>query len=164
MRQLFGISFALATMALAAPADRSGAALASGEAAIKDALKKLDPKKDADWNSDGTPNLDRVRIVMKNADVEQSALNSAAEGFKRPTTAKPLKSQKALAKREEDDLPADLVDEETGRFNLEDDDGNRRKIFVKNRLVAAIERGFASGAIRDPGDVFMFTGELGTDP
>ena len=153
----------LASVALMA-ADRSGggSSLAGAEAAIKEAIKKLDPKKDADWNSDGTPNLDQVRIKAKNSEITQVALTSAADGYVRPTSARPLKSKKLLDKREEDDLPNDLVDEETGRFNLEDDDGNRRKIFVRNREVAAIERGFASGSIRDPGDVFIYTGELGT--
>lgn len=161
--KLYHMNLALASAALFAASSASGGgSLKSAEASIKDALKKLDPKKDADWNSDGSPNLDRMRIILKNASLEQVDLNSAADGFARPTTAKKTNSRKAHDKREEDDLPADLVDEETGRFVLEDDDGNRRKVFVKNRLVAAIERGFAAGAIRDPGDVFMFTGELGT--
>jgi hypothetical protein len=138
------------------------AKLASNEKAIKEAIAKLDAKNDKHWNSDGSPNLDAIRTVMKNSEIEQVDLNSAADGFTRPSMAKKLPSQKELAKRKEDELPADLVDEETGRFNLENEDGTRRKIFVRNREVAAIERGFASGAIRDPGDVFIFTGELGT--
>lgn len=136
--------------------------LPSNEKAIKDAIAKLDTKNDKHWNADGSPNLDAIRTVMKNSEISQIDLNSAADGATRPTGARKTASKKALEKREEDSLPSDLVDEETGRFNLENDDGSRRKIFVRNREVAAFERGFASGAIRDPGDRFIYTGELGS--
>lgn len=155
-------SASLLAVAAFAKADDAGSKLAGGEKAIKAAIAKLDPKNDKHWNSDGSPNLDAVRIVAKNTEIEQVDLNSAADGFVRPSLAKPVKSKKELDARQEDKLPDDLVDEDTGRFNLEDADGKRRKIFVRNREVAAIERGFASGAIRDPGDVFLYTGELGS--
>jgi hypothetical protein len=129
---------------------------------IKDALKKLDPKKAGDWNDDGTPKLDRIRVLMKNSEVTQEDLTNEGEGFVRPDGNMKTKSRKALDARDEDGIPDDAIDPETGRFMLEDEDGKRRKIFVRNKYVAAAERGFAAGSIRDPGDKFMYTGELGS--
>lgn len=144
---------------------------------IKSALEKLNVKEAKDWTENGSPSLNRIRILMKNSDITQEALDEAANGMKRPTDAGIAKIKKAQAGRDiatEDDLKT-LIDPETGRFDLMEtkpfkdrETGEmvtrevRKKVFVKNMLIAAADRGFAHGSIRDPGDTFMFTGELGT--
>jgi len=144
---------------------------------IDEALAKLEAKNDRDWTENGAPSLTRVQVLMKDSSITQEQLDEAAGDMKRPDTAIGKKTVKAVEKRapaSEDQL-AKLLDPETGQFQLMEDyevkdretgevitKQRRKKVFVRNMHVAAMERGFANGAIRDPGDTFMYTGELGT--
>lgn len=163
-RSIFSLSLLSAVCMAAATDAGSKAAVVT----IDDALAKLDTKRDADWLADGAPSLERVRILMRNSDVTQEDLDKVAGDLRRPSAHSAPSAAKALAKasakREaaSEDQIKQMVDPDTGRFNIIDANGKRLKVFVKNAKVAAAERGFASGAIRDPGDVFMYTGELGT--
>lgn len=166
----------LAAVMLAA---EKGAGSGGGNAVtIKDALTRLDPKADKDWAENGAPSLTRVQVLMKDSTITQAALDDAAGDMRRPQSGlgadKIKKVERSRSAATEDDL-ASLIDPETGRFNLmeEYEETNkvtgetvwrerRKKVFVKNMHVAAAERGFANGAVRDPGDEFVYTGELGT--
>lgn len=144
---------------------------------LAQALKKLDNSKATDWTENGAPSLTRVQVLMKDSSVTQAQLDEAAGDLARDDLAAGKKVKKAEATRDpiaDDDLAA-LIDPETGRFDLmeevqvkDKDTGEmvsrmkRKKVYVKNMHVAAAERGFHAGAIRDPGDTFMYTGELGT--
>jgi hypothetical protein len=143
---------------------------------IADALKKLDNSKATDWAENGSPSLNRVQVLMKDSSITQEQLDEAAGDLRREEIAG--KKKKKFVDPRDPATAADLeslIDPETGQFQLMEDHDiknkdtgdittvqRRKKVFVKNMHVAAVERGFANGAIRDPGDTFMYTGELGT--
>lgn len=143
---------------------------------LKQAIAKLDNSKPGDWTENGAPSLNRIQVLMKDSSVTQEDLDAAAGDLRREEVGG-KKDKKKVETRES--TPADelekLIDPETWQFDLMYDEDvynkvtgetttvrKRKKVFVKNMLVAAVERGFANGAIRDPGDTFVYTGELGT--
>lgn len=143
---------------------------------LAEALKKLDNSKPADWTENGAPSLNRIQVLMKDSSITQEQLDEAAGDLRREEIGgkKGKKAAETRASASPDVLES-LMDPETGQFQLMEDyevkdketgeivtKQRRKKVFVKNMVVAAVERGFANGAIRDPGDVFVYTGELGT--
>lgn len=113
------------------------------EEMIKAALPKLDATKDADWTEDGRPSLKRMRQLIKNDTLTQAQLDQFTAGVKRPefvlTDGKVTKPAPDVEAIEE-----------------------AKKNHYVDTMMIAIERGFAAGAIRDPGEAFLFSGIKGS--
>lgn len=110
---------------------------------IKAALPKLDATKNADWTEDGRPSLTRMRQLIKDNTLTQEVLDQFTADVRRPkfelTDGKTIKPAPDLA----------AIDE-------------AKKNHVIDQMMVAINTGYASGAVRNPGEVFLFSGIKGS--
>lgn len=124
-----------------APADLTGA--------IKTAALALDNTADADWQEDGRPSLKRIRALAKDNTITQDQLDEALPDFKRQTA--PAKVDPKTVQNVRQVTAAELNRPDLGT----------RKILEGVRVVAH-ERGYYGGALREPGESFVFTGAKGS--
>ncbi len=110
---------------------------------IQNALTKLNPAEDKDWTENGSPSLKRMRQLLKNDSLTQEQLDEFASGAKRPEMKKPAGLE---THREPDKEAIEFA----------------KKNHVIDESVVALERGYASGAVREPGDVFLFSCVMGS--
>lgn len=113
---------------------------------ILNAVRALDPKKDSDWTEGGKPSLKRVRQLAKNDTITQDQLDDATPDASRPKfDAETLQGRgDSYATRADLGKNPDLADP------------------VSAVMMVATEKGFASGSLQNPGDVFLFSGVPGT--
>lgn len=114
---------------------------------IRAALPKLNPADDKDWTENGQPSLKRVRQLIKNDTLTQAQLDEAASGTKRPDMTKTVNPLEGLQVHQEPDLE-----------KIED----AKKNHVIDQMVVATEKGYAAGAVREPGEAFLFSGVMGS--
>lgn len=113
---------------------------------IQAALPKLNPVDNKDWTEGGAPSLTRIRALLKNDKVTQEQLDEVAGNHKRPDMTKAAPANLAEVHREPD---KDKIEE-------------AKKNHVIDETVVAIDRGYASGAVREPGEAFNFSGVMGS--
>lgn len=114
---------------------------------IRAALPKLNPAEDKDWSSSGHPSLARMRVLLKNDKLTQAELDAAAEGARRPDMTKTVNPLEGLQTHQEPD--PDKIKE-------------AQENHVIDQWVVATEKGYAAGAVREPGEAFIFSGIMGS--
>jgi hypothetical protein len=128
--------FALAAMVAFAKASEGAADVSADYTElIRQASTLLNKDIDKDWTEDGRPSLAAIRKAAKDSSITQEALDAALPDMRRPER----EAERVLAVEKK----------------LEEDDKRPRLNQVR---VVATERGYYGGAIREPGDSFVFTG------
>lgn len=101
---------------------------------ILEALKKLDPKNDEHWTTEGLPRLDVLKDLT-GSQVTRDALNTAAKGFSRTNTVlEQAPAVTVFAKPTTEQGAAGSVTEGTNQ-NLKDGEGEG-----ENQTLALVER------------------------
>lgn len=130
-----------------APADANLVPIAQVDpavaAVVMNAVRALDPKKDSDWTEGGKPSLKRVRQLAKNDALTQEDLDGAA-----PLAYRPPYEKEGLQGR------GTLFSGATAAAEQSDP--------VANVMMVALQQGYASGSLRQPGEMFLFSGIPGS--